>query len=293
MTLALTYRTAGAWGAGKGARLNAAEVDTNFYDLQLAVNSLQENPAAPKEFTSITLTGNVLSFVLSDASHFEVALPSPVLNPTGAWQASHDYSPSDLFTVTDEDAGIESLYYVNRAFTSGLAFAANYGAGVGGTLPYASLLIEAKNGADGADGAPGTGGGGGTGTADGDPLLVRTFVSGKPGNGLTEGQSIWGYIADTTFYVPTDMTAALAILDFGVSAPYSFIVAKNGDAIGTLDFSGGGTGSLTITAATQFNRGDCFQIQTPATISTEAVGLYLVLPFIYGPAPGGGGGGSG
>ena len=40
----LVYRNAGAWGAGKGARLTSLEADGNVYDLDVRVQSLEQNP---------------------------------------------------------------------------------------------------------------------------------------------------------------------------------------------------------------------------------------------------------
>ncbi len=78
--LALIFRTIGAWGAGKGSNLTAAEVDENFYDIQQAVNDLITNPVQPAEIESAEITdGNQLTFTLSDATILD-----PVTIPTAA-----------------------------------------------------------------------------------------------------------------------------------------------------------------------------------------------------------------
>ena len=43
------------WGAGKGTRLVAGEVDDNFWTLDQAIKALTESPAQPKQIQAITV----------------------------------------------------------------------------------------------------------------------------------------------------------------------------------------------------------------------------------------------
>jgi hypothetical protein len=281
MTLALTYRTAGAWGAGKGSRLNAVEVDTNFYDLQQAVNALQDNPVLPAEIEDISLTGNVLRVTLSSGTFFDVELPHPAFNPTGNWAPNTDYAANDLFKATDPDTALDGLYYVNRNFTSDSVFLPNAGVGTGGALPFASKLFD----------IPAAGGGGGTVTVD---LGVNTFVSGKPGDGMTSGDTVWGIMADVEMYAPANLAGCRIKLDVvPTTLPYVISIAKNGDIVGTIQWDTNGVNgdAGTFAAPIQLEPGDLFQLLAPSPVDDTAKGLYLVIPFVAGLAPGGGGGG--
>lgn len=94
------YRTAGPWGAGKGANLLAAEVDENFYELAAAITELVENPLAGTSVVGFTVTGRTFKVLLSDGSEF-----GPYLLPYEGWKWSGDlvpgttYNPQDVFSV--------------------------------------------------------------------------------------------------------------------------------------------------------------------------------------------------
>ena len=50
----VTYRTTGAWGAGKGAKLTPVEVDTNFHELVEQINEILSNPVQPVEIDEVS-----------------------------------------------------------------------------------------------------------------------------------------------------------------------------------------------------------------------------------------------
>jgi hypothetical protein len=67
MPVTITFRTAGAWGAGIGMNLTPAQVDTNFYNLKLAVEDLQDNPTPAETIANVTVNGTQFSMVTSEA----------------------------------------------------------------------------------------------------------------------------------------------------------------------------------------------------------------------------------
>ncbi|WSH59835.1 hypothetical protein U8P68_10940 [Rhizobium ruizarguesonis] len=79
----ITYRTSGAWGAGKGSNLTPAEVDDNFYDLDGRVTELEDNPPSPNQIADITQSGNQITIVMDDASTFgPFTLPRSLSRPS-------------------------------------------------------------------------------------------------------------------------------------------------------------------------------------------------------------------
>jgi hypothetical protein len=81
--MTLTYRTAGAWGAGKGSNLTATEVDGNFYDLDQRVVDLEENPPVPNEISNITVSGTQMTIYLEGGASFgPFTLPQANFRPS-------------------------------------------------------------------------------------------------------------------------------------------------------------------------------------------------------------------
>jgi len=115
--MAIIYRTAGAWGAGKGGNLTAAEVDVNFHTLRTDVDALGDGPA-PAEIDNITLVGTQLTITLTDARVFgPFAVPRTAFRWRGNWAASTAYAASDLVNVAGD-----GLYLVLHDHTSPAVF---------------------------------------------------------------------------------------------------------------------------------------------------------------------------
>ncbi len=84
MPVPITFRTNGAWGAGQGSDLSAAQVDGNFYELKQAVEDLQADaPGDPVSISNIVQTGNSITIYLTDSTALgPFTLPSAsVFNP--------------------------------------------------------------------------------------------------------------------------------------------------------------------------------------------------------------------
>jgi hypothetical protein len=114
--MTITYRTSGAWGAGKGGNLTPAEVDTNFHSLVGLIGDVADG-LVPSEIEDITLVGSQLTFVMSDARVFgPYTLPRAAFRFVGAWNASAAYLGNDLVTTAD------GLFLVLQAHTSAATF---------------------------------------------------------------------------------------------------------------------------------------------------------------------------
>lgn len=66
--MTLTYRTAGAWGAGKGANLTPAEVDGNFWQLVADIAAAAAAAGTPNGIANVTVNGSQMTVVLDDAT---------------------------------------------------------------------------------------------------------------------------------------------------------------------------------------------------------------------------------
>ncbi|MCA3573369.1 MAG: hypothetical protein IOC86_05580 [Aestuariivirga sp.] len=119
--MTMIYRTAGAWGAGKGSNLTAAEVDGNFHDLDARLVDVETNPAQPVQIEGITSTGSALTITMDNG---DVYGPFPIDAATidfrGNWGPATAYKTNDIVV----HAGSE-VYYVAADHTSDGTFDAN------------------------------------------------------------------------------------------------------------------------------------------------------------------------
>jgi hypothetical protein len=117
----ITFRTLGAWGAGKGANLEAAEVDNNFWSLAEAIIALQASPVPPNGIASITVSGTQMTITLSDGTVLgPYTLPVLTFRWRDEWQPSTPYAELDVFKVTNV-----GIFMVQIAHTSGATFDPN------------------------------------------------------------------------------------------------------------------------------------------------------------------------
>lgn len=115
--MAISYRTAGLWGAGIGSNLTAAMVDENFYSLHLRVLDIEENPPVAVGIDHFVITGSLLTIVMTDASaHGPFVLPMGQWRWTGEWEAGATYFLGDLFTESG------NLYFVRQQHVAAVSF---------------------------------------------------------------------------------------------------------------------------------------------------------------------------
>ena len=126
--MAITYRTAGAWGAGKGSNLTAAEIDGNFYDLDGRVVSLEGATPTAAEIQTIALNEDQLTIVLDNGASFgPFTMPTLTFNWRGEWTPSTVYAALDFVSVAGD-----GVYLVTEAHTSAGTFDPDADLGSGG-----------------------------------------------------------------------------------------------------------------------------------------------------------------
>lgn len=135
--MTMTYRTAGAWGAGKGGDLTPAEVDVNFHSLVLALAALEADIPAPAEIEDITLAGTVMTITLSDATSYAVTVPRAAFTWRGAWAGSTAYLGNDVVQVPGY-----GIYLVRATHTSPATW--DEGHLVGGQPAYLLMFSDPR-----------------------------------------------------------------------------------------------------------------------------------------------------
>lgn len=109
MPISITYHTtsAGEW-TGIGMDLTAAQVDRNFYNIQVKLDELETSRPQPNNISNIVVNGTSMTIVLDDATEIG-PIPLPVLqfHWRGAYQSNMVYDPLDAFMV--EGKGIYSV----------------------------------------------------------------------------------------------------------------------------------------------------------------------------------------
>jgi hypothetical protein len=138
--MALIYRTAGPWGAGKGANLVAGEVDGNFYDVDQRVVVLEDTmPEAANGIAFFSVTGNQFYVHMTDGTvQGPFVLPQVAWNFRGDWLPSTDYNANDVVTANG------SVYLILVGHVSAEEFDAGANDGAGHDY-YGRLLTNPGN----------------------------------------------------------------------------------------------------------------------------------------------------
>ena len=119
--MAMIYRNAGAWGAGKGARLTSLEADGNVYDLDGRVRSLEDNPPEAIGIDHFAVSGNALTIY----SHQRHRRHGPFTLPSAQWRWAGEWQPLTNYYALDLVGYAGSIYLVQHNHTSAAAFAAD------------------------------------------------------------------------------------------------------------------------------------------------------------------------
>jgi hypothetical protein len=124
--MAMTFRTAGPWGAGKGSALTSAEVDQNFWEIIQRLDALDQHPPEAVSIAEISIAGNQITFTMTDASQ-----QGPFTLPTATWAARGEWAAETFYTGFQVVSYQGGLYLVLRNHTSEASFdaLANDGAG--------------------------------------------------------------------------------------------------------------------------------------------------------------------
>ena len=105
--MAVTYVTAGAWGAGNGGTpLTAATVDNNFWYVYGLITSIQASLPEPVQISNITQSGNTITIHMEDATTYgPFSLPKAVAETIVVnYDAESPAGPS-VFTISASLSG--------------------------------------------------------------------------------------------------------------------------------------------------------------------------------------------
>jgi hypothetical protein len=113
------YVTTGAWGAGGGVPLSAAEIDTNFYRVVQRIVSLETDPPIGPYVTSVALAGTSFTMGLSDGSTLgPITFTIPMPRWRGDWQPLTTYHALDGVWVNRAHRDVITVPYHPGAFSS-------------------------------------------------------------------------------------------------------------------------------------------------------------------------------
>lgn len=250
----LIYRNAGAWGAGKGARLTSVEADGNVFDLHSRLQNIEDNPPAAVGIDHFTVVGNALTIVLTNGTS-----QGPFTLPSAQWRWAGEWQPLTNYYALDLVGNAGSIYLVQHNHTSDAAFAADAEDILG--FRYARLIAPADQ-----------------------PYDIGMF---HPAVIPGDETLLLQHVATRSFVVPIGFSASTAFLLEPVSTEnISLPIYRNVDLIGTLDFNidenvldeGGQLGTfvgLATPAEVQFSRTDRLSIFAPEVADAAAAGLSI------------------
>jgi hypothetical protein len=247
MPPSITFRTTGAWGAGKGSNLTSAEVDENFYELVQALAGIAA--LEPVEIANITFDpeANTLTVVMEDATEFgPFPLPQAAFRWTGDWQDGYSYLKYDFFTAND------GLYLVLQAHDTDTDSEFNPDDGnMAG--PFYQLILPFPNLYD-----------------------IGFFFPGQPGYGIVEGEAMFTLRANKNFFLREDLPGSEAGIEVENTSELVFPVYKNDTEIGSFTIPAPSSsesepeGFFTFLADVQFLPGDRLRVLRPATLDATA-----------------------
>ncbi len=234
--MTVIFRTAGAWGSGKGVNLTPAEVDGNFHDHEQRIADLETSPPEAISIEGIEATGNLLTITLTNgATHGPFVLPSASWHWTGEYQAGAHYLVNDVF------AHAGAIWLVLVEHTAPSVFNPVLFSGSGHV--YNELLAPAEQ-----------------------PYDLALFF---PGRVPADGSVLLQHVAARAFALPKDLADSIALLRVAATANFVLPIEVNGTAVGQIVFSGpaesDGTQRATFefSAAVALARGDRLAVLAP------------------------------
>lgn len=116
--MAVIYRTAGPWGAGKGANLVPAEVDGNFYDVDRRLFTVEDNmPDVANGIAYFAMSGNLFYVHMTNGT-----IQGPFQLPQKAWNFRGEWTPNTIYNVDDVVNANGSVWLVLMNHTSAAVF---------------------------------------------------------------------------------------------------------------------------------------------------------------------------
>jgi hypothetical protein len=135
----LSYVTSGGWGAGVNRPLHAAEVDTNFWNHEQRIASVEQLSPGTGIHSIVQISPNQIEILLTNGAAYYFTLPPLELTFRGEWQANTYYSVNDVVQVTP----LMTLYVVEVAHLSSAGF--NPGASDGAGKYLYSVFFTVPN----------------------------------------------------------------------------------------------------------------------------------------------------
>jgi len=244
MTVAITLR------AGLGRNLTAAEVDANFTNLKVAVETLQTDRPLPNGIESVQLVGSKLSFTMDDGTVLgPLTVPALMFRWRGEWAPFTIYSTLDTFTV----AGL-GIYTVLLDHSAGDVFDAAIM--VGGVAALQKLF--------------------GMTATTGDTIYDVGFFY-QDHLSASVSDRLFGFATPRSITIPIAAAHQAYLDEAPTVAAQVMPVYWNGVQIGHIDFAiGAQTGTVTITAASTLAIGDRLEVGVPALSDPTAQGLSVI-----------------
>lgn len=240
--MAVTFKTTGAWGTGKGAALTEVEIDTNFAWLKSVAEGLSARPAPAVNVQEIVRIGDTFKVVMSDASEYG-PYPIPVIQYAwrGTWAPATDYNQFDLVFV--DNMGV---FYVLVDHHSDASF--DLAAADSDGLWYKQMTGVA---------------------ADYD---LSFFASGVVGAWYQGTSPIFQFVAPRPLYIPAGSGGDVGRVTVVTADPINdteLDIQVNSVSVGTLTIAANSiTGSMSFPYNVVLEVGDLLSFEQPTTTST-------------------------
>jgi hypothetical protein len=263
--MTIVYVTTGPWGPGTGTPNSAAQVDGNFYDLDVRVEDLVADLAEGKRIDYVTYSPSSMTFHFTDATTQVIPLPVYTLDYVGAWANSTPYVRGNLFTTPN---GFWQVLKDHTTPAWPTAFDPNATDGTTENNPLYALWMPLRD--VNYDAA----------------IFVPGSVQRNPDELFFVG------IANRSMHLAAGDAGAFAYLDVGNDATGAtdiiISIEKNRVEIGTITFSasgeidsaGGQVGAFDIPAATDFAEGDAYALRVTQSNNPEPSDMSVTLPFV-------------
>ena len=276
MVASLTYRSADLtkWGAGLGSNLSAAQIDTNFWTLFAALQSVEDTQHTVADIDYFTVVADSLYITMTDHRVLgPLKIPTSQWNYRGTWVAATIYAANDI--VTNNGA----IYLVITPHTSNSSFSAGAVDGTG--HPYYGLLLEQPGNvmpvggtvnqrltkASSTDYAT---------VWASERIRLALYVEGQP----TSNEVLLTYVVVDNMQLPAGLTGSVFASDVHPLVDAQFYISKNGADIGSFTLQ---AGAITPYAAISFPYdvtfvpGDTITITAPYTVDAALANISTTL----------------
>ena len=254
--MTIFYVTTGAWGAGTGSPLAAAQVDGNFFDVDQRIVGLVADLAEGKMIESVTYAGNSFTLHFTDGTTQVIPLPIATLIYRGEWLNSAIYMRGDM--VSAHNIGFFQVLVDHTTPPPPAVFDPNAVDDTAHPL-YQMFLPLGDTNYDAA-------------------IFVPGSIQRNP------DELIYQAVANRAMQLPQGTADCYGYLDVANAVGATAIILaieKNGTEIGTITFAAGANaGSFSIPAAVEFVAGDRYALRATQSDNSAPSGLSVTLPFL-------------